>query len=401
MIKKAAFFSGNLFSCPILLIVFIVISNIINAQPTNQTFNSSGTYTVPVGYTASVNIEAWGAGGGGGSNTGGAKGGGGGGAYASSTTTLTAGSYTVTVGTGGGAGTAGGNSSFTTLVIAEGGSSTAGTTGGTGGTTAGSTGTTKVAGVNGANTSGNNGGAGGAGANGGGAGGAGGIANNGSGSAGTAAGGGGGGKAGPGAGGLSGAGANGRVIVTVLTLLPVKFGKISAYEKEGGINIDWTVYSEENLRQYEIERSADSKNFSAITIVSARNVTTETKYSWLDVNPLSGISFYRLKSIDIDGKAGYSSIVKINLNKSLKDFSIYPNPVIGKRITIAASAMEAGRYDIVILNLSGQKLTQSTIDHSGGAFTLQVSISDGIKAGLYLLKFIGKEQSFSKSFLVE
>ncbi len=146
-------------------VLFLITSSLlftlgINAQVT-QTFNSSGSFTVPAGVT-SITVRTWGAGGGGGSLAD-ATGGGGGGAYASSVLTVTPGAtYSVSVGLGGTAGNPGASSSFGgTLVVAAGGSSTAGTIGGAGGTVAASTGTTRFAGGKGGDAATNSGGGGG------------------------------------------------------------------------------------------------------------------------------------------------------------------------------------------------------------------------------------------------
>ncbi len=428
MKKKSTFFTGKQCSFLLLFFSFIFISTSVSAQPTNQTFNSSGTYTVPTGYTANVTIEAWGGGGGGGSNTANAKGGGGGGAYASITTVLSAGSYTVTVGAGGAVATAGGNSSFTSLVIAAGGSSTTTQTAGLGGTTAASTGTTLFAGGNGGNgagTTGIRGGGGGggsanAGSNGGngvngiaGAPGTGGNGGTGSGAggrgsddngtpnavAGSVVGGGGGGR---GNNGNSQTGAAGQLIVTVNAVLPVKFGNITAYEKQSGIQIDWTVYSEVNLSHYEIERSADSRIFSAIGTVSARNSATETKYGWLDVNPLPGNSFYRLKSIDTDSRTGYSIIVKVNLNKSVKEISVYPNPTVGGSVAIQSSDLQKGNYNAKIFGKSGQLIYSLQFEHNGGAVTQSIQLPQSIQTGIYILQLDNNGlKVMSKSFMVQ
>jgi hypothetical protein len=68
---------------------------------TTQTYDASGTFTVPAGVT-SVSVQAWGAGGGG-SNRAGSSGGGGGGAFTAGTFTGLSGNgtITITVGTGG------------------------------------------------------------------------------------------------------------------------------------------------------------------------------------------------------------------------------------------------------------------------------------------------------------
>ncbi len=147
----------------ILLLSFLLIVGLGYSQ-TSQTFNSSGTFTVPAGVT-SVQVEAWGVGGAGGGNltTTDGAGGGGGGAYSISPLLLVApGNHTVTVGTGGpgvagGIGQNGGDSWFgsATTVLAKGGNggnppvSGAGGIGGLGGAAASGFGTTKFSGGNG------------------------------------------------------------------------------------------------------------------------------------------------------------------------------------------------------------------------------------------------------------
>lgn len=95
---------------------------------TTQTFNTSGTFTVPAGIT-SITVEAWGGGGKGGSRTTtGVAGGGGGGAYSKGTLPVTPGqSYNFTVGAGSSTTAAGGDSWFNTasILMAKGGSSVA------------------------------------------------------------------------------------------------------------------------------------------------------------------------------------------------------------------------------------------------------------------------------------
>ncbi|MBC5837256.1 LamG-like jellyroll fold domain-containing protein [Flavobacterium muglaense] len=120
---------------------FLLISVFTTAQ-TTTTYNSSSTYTVPIGVT-SITVEVWGGGGKGGTRTtNGGGAGGGGGAYARKKITVTAGStYTVRVGTGSTTATAAGGDSWfnnATTILAKGGNSVLdnGTTGATGGTAA-------------------------------------------------------------------------------------------------------------------------------------------------------------------------------------------------------------------------------------------------------------------------
>lgn len=217
------------------LIAFFFFISLFSFGQSIQTFNSSGTFTVPCGVT-SITVQVWGAGGGGDRNF---RRAGGGGAFAQSTLNVSEGnSFAVTIGQGGAAGTGanGGDSTFGTLVIARGGN------GGNGGVDAGrggqgslSVGDIRFNGGNGGSSS-NNGGAGGGasagstnnGANGNnnstGTGVGGGVGTNGGGSGGNGGGTGGNGGTGtaPGGGGgergvsgfNSGGGGNGRVVIT-------------------------------------------------------------------------------------------------------------------------------------------------------------------------------------------
>jgi hypothetical protein len=47
-------------------------------------------------------------------------------------------------------------------------------------------------------------------------------------------------------------------------LMPVKFGTLKAYEKQNGIQLDWKVYSENKVKNYEVERSADARTFTTV-----------------------------------------------------------------------------------------------------------------------------------------
>jgi hypothetical protein len=385
----------------LLLVAVFVSTHFLNAQPTSQTFNSSGTYTVPTGYTASVILEAWGAGGGGGSNTSGAKGGGGGGAYVSSTTTLTAGSYTVTVGTGGGAGAAGGNSSFTTIVIAEGGGSTTTGTGGAGGTTAGSTGTTKVAGTAGANNSGNDGGAGGAGANGGGAGGTGGTGNSTNATNGTQPGGGGGGKGGPGNSTSSGNGGAGRVVVTVNTILPVRLKSFSAVKKNNGVQLQWNAEVESNFAGYTVERSYDGSQFTAVRTIASSNSAIPVSYDYLDAGVSGNVVYYRIVMNELDGKATFSRIIKVVSGAAATQLLVYPNPVRGGIVSFITPDMAKGTYNVKIFNSNAQVVYQMKYTHSGGSLSQQLQLPAGLKPGIYNLQLNDTQVKFQQSFLLQ
>lgn len=143
------------------VLLFLVPVSAVHASTTTVTFNTSGTWTAPVGVT-SISVNAYGAGGGASASSAGGGGGfgGGGGAYSGSTLTVVPGTiYNLTVGIGGTGGvpfgaaaTAGGDSMFesSSTILAKGGSGGILATSGTGGQASSGFGTTKFSGGNGA-----------------------------------------------------------------------------------------------------------------------------------------------------------------------------------------------------------------------------------------------------------
>lgn len=153
-------------------LLLMLTTFVAKAQTISQTYNVSGTFTVPAGVT-SITVEAWGGGGKGGSRTAGSNGygGGGGGAYARKLVTVIPGNtYTVNVGAGATTTAPGGDSYFDTVtnIMAKGGSSvpdntSTGAAGGLGLVVGGSVGDIAFAGGAGANgVAGSRGGGGGA-----------------------------------------------------------------------------------------------------------------------------------------------------------------------------------------------------------------------------------------------
>lgn len=172
--------------------------------------------------------------------------------------------------------------------------------------------------------------------------------------------------------------------------LPVKFGAIKAAEKQKGIQLDWTSYDEVNMNNYTIERSSDGINFTAIGSVNAANSTAaRNDYSFFDAAPLAGVNIYRIRNNDIDGKAGYSNMVKVNLDKSVKEISLYPNPVRGTQVSIQATDLAKGLYQVTVFNANGQQVYNQSLNHTGGAVNQTISLSANLQSGMYNLQLAG------------
>ena len=185
--------------------------------------------------------------------------------------------------------------------------------------------------------------------------------------------------------------------------LPVKIGSIKAYEKAAGVQLDWTAFTEINADKYVIERSANGQQFTAIGEVAARNLSIASDYGFFDPNPLPGISFYRLRNLDQDGKSGYSNIVRVNLSKDGKGVIVYPNPVrAGAYLSYGSSQLAKGLYTARIFNAAGQQVFNQQFAHAGGAINQTIQLPAGMKAGIYAMQLSSEEITVSsRTFIVQ
>lgn len=142
-----------------------------------------------------------------------------------------------------------------------------------------------------------------------------------------------------------------------IVVLPITLSNIETNCNKSTVVIEWTTSSEINNDYFTIERSEDGKSFEPIGIVSgAGNSSISLDYFFIDDTPLNGVSYYRLKQTDFDGKFSYSKIVDSDCKTNSESYtSIYPNPAKDQlTFTYNNSAKTIGNLNINIINPLGK-----------------------------------------------
>ena len=107
------------------------------------------------------------------------------------------------------------------------------------------------------------------------------------------------------------------------------------------------------MNMYELQKSRDGVNFSAIAIAFAKG-NQRNNYDYTDAHPFDGTNFYRLKMIDIDGTYTYSKIVMVNFGDIKASYvTVAPNPV-KTSINVQMTALPQGTYRVEVTNSIGQ-----------------------------------------------
>lgn len=177
------------------------------------------------------------------------------------------------------------------------------------------------------------------------------------------------------------------VILSPAGPLPVSFVQVNTFVNHDDIIVKWKVENENNIQQYEIERSTDGLHFSAVAIAPALN-HSKTSYSYIDHFPEEGYNYYRISCRDNDGKTIYSEIVKAQNQNSISAIKVYPNPVKNGAIHLRFSNIPTGQYNFKLMSSSGQLMLSKVINYKTKPGHQALQFKKEAPSGVYHLEII-------------
>ncbi|HSZ34156.1 MAG TPA: DUF4082 domain-containing protein [Puia sp.] len=171
--------------------------------------------------------------------------------------------------------------------------------------------------------------------------------------------------------------------------LPVQLVQFLANKNDdGSVKVIWSTSQEENSDFYDVERSSDQTGWASIGTVKAKGFSSTTSnYFLTDKSPLSGIGYYRLKMVDLDGKFKYSPTVAVTTDNNTLPLVIYSNPFFDQ-IRLKINLSRPQNLMMTVSDMQGKTyITQSYQAQSGDNF---VNIQPSVTAsGMYILKIQG------------
>jgi len=178
--------------------------------------------------------------------------------------------------------------------------------------------------------------------------------------------------------------------------LPITLSYFNATLKNDKVNIKWTTEYEYNNDYFTIQRSNDGKNFDNIRVIGGVPYSNSTiEYSTTDDQPLLGISFYRLKQTDMDGKSSYSQTVVVK-NENMV-FSLNPNPVYQNGgITLYLDDYVPNELFVSIIKMDGEIVYNYKLFPIGR----ELQINQNFEPGMYWIYTRARNQVVSKKILI-
>ncbi len=147
------------------------------------------------------------------------------------------------------------------------------------------------------------------------------------------------------------------------------------------IELKWDASVDQKHRYFEVEKSIDRINF-----VSIGRIEGSMLYRLIDNNPIIGNNFYRIKEVDVDGKAGYSNIINVVYNPAVHYLKLYPNPV-KDNLNMRIKLNTADKINIQISDLSGRIV--NSIEVNAGSTIQEYQIdTKRLSSSVYILKVV-------------
>ncbi len=193
-----------------------------------------------------------------------------------------------------------------------------------------------------------------------------------------------------------------RLVITSSVPLPIELSYFLAKEKHEEVELTWETISENNNDYFTIERSADLLSWEEVSTHDAIGTSLEmNNYKALDRSPLNGVSYYRLKQTDLNGKFEYFHPVSVRLESDEFDLSVYPNPLTSEdKLNVLISGMRGETVQISIANETGQVVHSVVYDIQSELEKINLENTTKLVPGVYYVSVISSHDMLRKRVVV-
>jgi hypothetical protein len=168
--------------------------------------------------------------------------------------------------------------------------------------------------------------------------------------------------------------------------LPVGLLQFTAVRQGSAVAIAWATASEKNSAYFQVQRSADGRTFAAIERVEAQGTSSiRHNYATLDAQPLTGMSYYRLRQVDTNGQEAYSPIVAVRFEgvRQAPSLVAYPNPASAQGFQLLTSNLGTTGGTVTLFDNVGRVVLTHTA--AAGAVETTIQTARPLASGLYFV----------------
>lgn len=171
------------------------------------------------------------------------------------------------------------------------------------------------------------------------------------------------------------------------TTLPVEWGYFRLNESNNNVLLEWQTLTETNNDRFEIQKSTDEENFTTIaSLPGAGNSNSPQYYAYTDEKLQAGVTYYRIRQIDFDGKSEYSRVLSIISENPESGIAV--STFFNNTIEIYSDLPILYPVQIELTDIQGRRIfiSESFTLSSGSIIEIPVP---AIPDGIYLMRISG------------
>jgi hypothetical protein len=179
------------------------------------------------------------------------------------------------------------------------------------------------------------------------------------------------------------------VSVSPCDVLAVSFSSLTANRTSpANVLLRWETVTEINNSGFAIERNIGNNGWESVSFIPTQapggNSSSPLTYTFNDLNTNKGLTQYRIKQVDLDGRAKFSEIRTVRGDAQKGKIIVYPNPSADGRVSVVFEDKE-GIRDISLTDMNGRIVKQwNGITNN----TLQI---ENLGTGIFALRVIVRE----------
>jgi hypothetical protein len=185
-------------------------------------------------------------------------------------------------------------------------------------------------------------------------------------------------------------------------VLPINKINFTGLLNNGLVNLDWSVTSNNLIKDFTIEKSTDGVHYSTAGIVNA--VDTRSPYGAYkatdNVFDLKASKvYYRIKITGIGGDVQYSKAAEISLLINSVSVKLTPNPV-KDALSINIASNTDKDVQVFIYNIAGKLMTSTSAHVQKGYSSIRMNDLNTWVTGMYTVKVLSGKDVFVEKMLL-
>ncbi|GAB2474544.1 hypothetical protein GCM10011375_24390 [Hymenobacter qilianensis] len=178
-----------------------------------------------------------------------------------------------------------------------------------------------------------------------------------------------------------------------VTPLPVELNSFTGNAENNAVRLTWATATELQNKGFDIEHRTDLSEWKKLGFVKGNGTSNQRhSYTYIDRAAAAGNNYYRLRQIDLDGKAVYSQPVTVQLG--VVAFTLSPVPATD---VLTLNGLGAGKHTTEIYNVRGQRVMSQEFSNEA-ATTLTVSM---LPAGVYMVRVLSPDRSVRQARFIK